>query len=172
MTFYEKVKSLCEVRGISISSLALELGFSKSTTTNWKNSENLPRAATVKKVADFFGITVGDLKTGLDETTDFDSLDTSALDQPVWQHFLELHNYNVREAYCAYASFEKSKLADAIAENSHNTINGNNNIIGNGNIVGEKPTEQEKALLRIFGGLDVVKKAQLLAYAAELEKGA
>lgn len=54
--------------------------------------------------------------------------------------------------------------------NSHNTIRGNNNIIGNGNNIGEKPSEQETALLDIFKKLDVIRKAQLLAYAAELEK--
>lgn len=54
--------------------------------------------------------------------------------------------------------------------NSHNTICGNNNIIGNGNNIGEKPSEQETALLDIFKKLDVIRKAQLLAYAAELEK--
>ena len=61
---------------------------------------------------------------------------------------------------------------DAINEvNSHNTIRGNNNIIGNGNSVGEKLSEQETALLNIFKKLDVIRQAQLLAYAAELEKG-
>lgn len=54
--------------------------------------------------------------------------------------------------------------------NSHNTISGNNNIIGNGNRIGEKLTEQEIALIDIFGKLDVIKQAQLLSYAAELSK--
>lgn len=54
--------------------------------------------------------------------------------------------------------------------NSHNTISGNNNIIGNGNGIGEKLSEQETALLDIFKKLDVIKQAQLLAYAAELSK--
>lgn len=54
--------------------------------------------------------------------------------------------------------------------NSHNTISGNNNIIGNGNCIGEKLTEQEIALIDIFGKLDVIKQAQLLSFAAELSK--
>lgn len=62
--------------------------------------------------------------------------------------------------------------ADTTSEiNSHNTIRGNNNIIGNGNNIYEKPSEQETALLNIFKKLDVIRQAQLLAYAAELEKG-
>lgn len=61
-------------------------------------------------------------------------------------------------------------FSDDTSVNSHNTINGNNNIIGNGNTVGEHLTEQENALLSIFNRIDVIKQAQLLAYAAELEK--
>ena len=56
------------------------------------------------------------------------------------------------------------------AEASFNTVNGNNNIIGNGNTVGNNLTEQERALLSLFNKMDVVKQAQLLAYAAELVK--
>lgn len=170
MTFYEKVKNLCEIKGISITSLAMELGFSKSAPTTWKNSDNLPRAATVKKVADYFGLTVSELKIDVETALDFNNLDTSGFDQPVWKHFLEHNNYDVRKAYIAYANFEQSKIADAISENSNNTVTGNNNIIGNGNTVGENLSEQEKALFNIFKNLDIVKQAQLLAYAAELEK--
>lgn len=59
---------------------------------------------------------------------------------------------------------------DIAGINSHNTISGNNNIIGNGNTVGENLSEQEKALLNIFKNMEVIKQAQLLAYAAELSK--
>jgi len=60
---------------------------------------------------------------------------------------------------------------DTITEvNSHNTISGNNNIIGNGNSIGETLSEHEAALIDIFKKLNVVKQAQLIAYAAELEK--
>lgn len=170
MTFYEKVKTLCEIKGISITSLAVELGFSKSAPTTWKNSDNLPRAATVKKIADFFGLTVGELKIDIESAIDFNNLDTSDFDQPVWRHFLEQNNYDVRKAYTAYVAFEQSKIADALSENSHNSINGSNNIIGNGNTVGEKLTEPEKVLLSIFSRLDFVKQSRLIAYASELEK--
>ena len=60
--------------------------------------------------------------------------------------------------------------SDAPVENSNNLVNGNNNIIGNGNTVGKSLTEQEKALIDIFESLDVVKQAQLLAFAADLAK--
>ena len=60
--------------------------------------------------------------------------------------------------------------SDAPVENAFNTVNGNGNIIGNGNTIGKSLTEQEKALIDIFESLDVVKQAQLLAFAADLAK--
>lgn len=59
---------------------------------------------------------------------------------------------------------------DVTVEASHNTVNGNGNIIGNGNTVGTSLTEYQKALLELFDKMDIVKQAQLLAYAAELVK--
>lgn len=56
MRFYERVNELCIKRGISITALAMELGFSKGTPTNWKTMTKPPRAENVKKIADFFGV--------------------------------------------------------------------------------------------------------------------
>ena len=56
MRFYEKVNELCIKKGISITALATELGFSKGTPTNWKTMTKPPRAENVKKIADYFGV--------------------------------------------------------------------------------------------------------------------
>ena len=56
MTFYDRVNELCRERGISITALALALGFSKGTPSNWKTMTKPPRAENVKKVAEYFGI--------------------------------------------------------------------------------------------------------------------
>ncbi len=58
MTFYDRVNELCRERGISITALALALGFSKGTPSNWKTMTKPPRAENVKKVAEYFGVTV------------------------------------------------------------------------------------------------------------------
>ena len=58
MTFYDRVCSLCRDRGISITALALALGFSKGTPSNWKRMAKPPRAETIKKVANYFGTSV------------------------------------------------------------------------------------------------------------------
>lgn len=58
MSFYDKVNQLCRSRGISITALAVELGFSKGTPTNWKSMKRPPRAENVKKLADYFEVPV------------------------------------------------------------------------------------------------------------------
>lgn len=68
MNFYDKVNSLCKQRGISISALAVELGYSKGTPTGWKTLSK-PRAANIKKIADYFNVPVSYFLEGeADET--------------------------------------------------------------------------------------------------------
>ena len=56
MRFYDRVNELCIKRGISITALAMELGFSKGTPTNWKTMTKPPRAENIKKIADYFDV--------------------------------------------------------------------------------------------------------------------
>lgn len=170
MTFYQKLEMLCKSRGTTVTALATELGFSSSAGTTWKKSKGLPRNSTLKKIADYFEIGIEELEAGVSIPIDYESIDTSAFNQGVWQHLLEQHNYNEHAAIDAYFAFEKAQMQDALAENSFNTVNGNGNIIGNGNTVGASLTEHQKALLELFDKMDIVKQAQLLAYAAELVK--
>lgn len=170
MPFYQKLEMLCKSRGTTVTTLATELGFSRSAGTTWKKSKGLPRNSTLKKIADYFEIGIEELEAGVSTPIDYESVDTSAFNQGVWQHLLEQHNYNEHAAIDAYFAFEKAQMRDAIAENSFNTINGNSNIIGNGNAVSNGFTEQQKALVDMFNKMDVVQQARLLTYAAELLK--
>ena len=52
----EKIKKLCEKRGISIYKLEKDLGFSESSICKWENS--IPSAIKLKQVADYFGVTI------------------------------------------------------------------------------------------------------------------
>ena len=56
---YEKVKSLCELNGITIRRLEINVGLANGCIAGWKTKT--PMVTTLKKVADFFGITVDDL---------------------------------------------------------------------------------------------------------------
>jgi len=61
--FFDQVQKLCAERGISVTKLAEELDLSTSTTNGWRNGA-VPRPATLKKVADYFGVTTEYLLTG------------------------------------------------------------------------------------------------------------
>lgn len=53
--FWEKFVSLCAEKGISPNGACAELGLSNATATKWKNGA-IPRNTTLKKVADYFGV--------------------------------------------------------------------------------------------------------------------
>lgn len=55
--FYEKVKSLCYQKGISITELAINIGLSRGITTRWKNG-SIPHPSTIKAIAEYFNVSV------------------------------------------------------------------------------------------------------------------
>lgn len=58
--FYDNLKELCSRKQITISYMAKELGFSNSIPTYWKRGA-IPKADTLQKIADYFGITTDEL---------------------------------------------------------------------------------------------------------------
>ena len=60
MTFHDRVQQLCTEKGVSITAMAVSLGMSKSVPYNWKNG-TAPQSTTVKKVAEYFGLTPTEL---------------------------------------------------------------------------------------------------------------
>jgi transcriptional regulator with XRE-family HTH domain len=64
--FYEKYLCLCNSINKSPSAVALELKIGKPSVTRWKNGAS-PRDATVLKIADYFGVTVAELMSGVGE---------------------------------------------------------------------------------------------------------
>lgn len=65
---FDRVKKLCKKRGISISELENNVGFGKNTIYKWKNQS--PKAETLQKVADYFGVTT-DYLLGRTDTPQF-----------------------------------------------------------------------------------------------------
>lgn len=61
--FYDNVLKLCEARGVKITNVITELGFSQGNLSNWKNGR-VPRADSIKKLADYFGVPVDALIYG------------------------------------------------------------------------------------------------------------
>lgn len=56
--FYDKYVSLCKRNNISPSRAAQEIGFNKSSITNWKNNGYTPRREILVRIADYFGVSV------------------------------------------------------------------------------------------------------------------
>lgn len=56
-TLYERIRQLCEEKGISIAKLESDCGFANSTIKKWK-STSTPGVDKIKVIARYFGVTV------------------------------------------------------------------------------------------------------------------
>lgn len=52
----KRVKELCEKKGVSISRLEKDCNIGNATIKKW--DESMPRVDTLKKVADYFGVSI------------------------------------------------------------------------------------------------------------------
>lgn len=60
--FYDRFVQICESRGVSPSRAAIEAGLSKSTVTKWKTTPDAePTGAALKKIAEYFKVTISEL---------------------------------------------------------------------------------------------------------------
>ena len=62
--FYETYVTLCNAVNKSPSAVAQAVGLSKAAVNGWKTMKSNPTTATLKKLADYFGITVEDVQNG------------------------------------------------------------------------------------------------------------
>lgn len=58
--FYQNLLTLCGQRSTSPTRVVRELGISGGSVTNWKSGA-VPHDATLRKIADYFGVTVDEL---------------------------------------------------------------------------------------------------------------
>lgn len=71
MSYATNLCELMQKRGVSSYKLAKKIGVHVSTVTNWKEG-NSPKIEHLKKVADYFGVTVDDLLSDNQSTTEPD----------------------------------------------------------------------------------------------------
>lgn len=62
---YEKIKFLCESKGIPITRLEAEVGLKNGAIGKWKDS--VPSALNLKAVADYLGVSVDWLLHGIEK---------------------------------------------------------------------------------------------------------
>lgn len=67
VNFYNRYVGLCAKKGISPSRVALEIGISKVSVSNWKSNRNNPTASNLLKIAEYFGVSVEYLKGETDQ---------------------------------------------------------------------------------------------------------
>lgn len=55
---YRKFEQLVQARGITNYRVAKDLGFAPTVFTDWKNGKSNPKVDKLKKIADYFGVTI------------------------------------------------------------------------------------------------------------------
>lgn len=81
--FWEKFVELCAEKDKYPSKVCEELEFSNATATHWKQGAQ-PRATSIKKISDYFGVSVEYFSIETDEASlSSDTLDLSKLDPAV-----------------------------------------------------------------------------------------
>lgn len=58
--FLQNIEKLAASRNMSLSGVASALGMSNNAATKWRNGA-IPTSKNLQKIADFFGVTIGDL---------------------------------------------------------------------------------------------------------------
>lgn len=86
--FYENFLKLCQDNGISVYKATKDMGIGQSTATRWKQGTASPNAATLQKIADYFGVTTDYLLSG--ETKK--SPDNMSEDEEMMEYLNELKN--------------------------------------------------------------------------------
>ena len=58
MAFYDIFESLCTENGVTPTQVARDNGIKQSVVAMWKKRDSTPKAETVQKLADYFGVSV------------------------------------------------------------------------------------------------------------------
>lgn len=80
--FWNTLVELCNKKGVSPNFVAKELGITSGTVTSWKKG-GIPRDTTLRKIADYFGVSVSYLIGAVDDPDPVALIDTSKKDPPL-----------------------------------------------------------------------------------------
>lgn len=87
--FWEKFLSLCSEKGVSPNGVCAELGLSNATATKWKNGA-VPRNTTLRKIADYFDVSVSYLLGVVDDPDPIALIDPSKKEPPMLERLNEM----------------------------------------------------------------------------------
>lgn len=86
--FWDRFVLLCNKIGKSPNGVCADLGLSVATATRWKQG-SVPRDTTLKKIADYFGVSVSYLLGVVDDPDPFALIDPTKKDPPMLEAFKE-----------------------------------------------------------------------------------
>ena len=68
--YYENFKTLCENADVTPGEVSRHTGVASSTLTMWKQGVYTPKVDKLKKIADYFGVSLNYLQTGEEQSGD------------------------------------------------------------------------------------------------------
>lgn len=114
--FYDKYRQLCDSVGKSPSAVAVEIGISKGTVSTWKNLGRTPQTAQLRKIADYFSVSLDYLLDETDDPYDWDADPEARQDRaygPRWNHLMEQHHGDTSAAWKALQAIEEDQANEA-----------------------------------------------------------
>ena len=105
MNFYNRIETLRKSRGISQGTLEKELGFSNGSVSKWRTS--MPTPERLKKLADFFQVSVDYLVTGKTENV----FSPYPLDPKTIETAQEIYEHD-NVLFDVYRSADKERLVE------------------------------------------------------------
>lgn len=82
---YEIYCKLRDAKGCKDADVAKETGITKSTFSDWKNGRSNPKDEKLKKIAEFFGVSVDYLRTGEEKQGYYLNEETAKLAQEMFE---------------------------------------------------------------------------------------
>lgn len=114
--FYERYCRLCKDRGKAPSTAAVEMGISKSAVTTWKKLGRTPKIDQLKKIADYFDVSLDYLMDETDDPYDWDADPNARLATvygPQWDYLMKKHHEDVSAAWEDWVGFQEDLEKDA-----------------------------------------------------------
>lgn len=114
--FYDKYRQLCDSVGKSPSAVAVEIGISKGTVSTWKNLGRTPQTAQLRKIADYFSVSLDYLLDETDDPYDWEADPEARQDRaygPRWDHLMEQHHGDTSAAWKDWQAIEEDQANEA-----------------------------------------------------------
>lgn len=114
--FYDKYRKLCKSVGKSPSAVAVEAGISKGTVSTWKNLGRTPQTAQLKKLADYFEVSLDYLLDETDDSYDWDRDPDARLANvygPRWGAVLQSCGGDYSKAWQAWQEIDREQADEA-----------------------------------------------------------